>query len=194
MPVPTIQLPPEALQPRKLAAFCFLLLSCTNTNFLSCFHLHRLVEVWIPSVIKKGRGSDTHHAYQVYVKLGGDEWNVYRKFAEFLEFHRQISIHLPEVAEFNLPPKKAISDKVENGHITLVQICGVCFFVFPPFFFQSAQVVEERRQRLQDYLRFVLEVCSKPTAKRKQSKGEFKPIIPVTVTKDTFLQTFPFFR
>ena len=78
------------------------------------FHLHRLVEVWIPSVIKKGRGPDSHHAYQVYVKLGGDEWNVYRRFAEFLEFHRQISAHLPEVAEFNFPPKKEINNKVED--------------------------------------------------------------------------------
>lgn len=30
------------------------------------FHVPRLVEVWIPSVIKKGRGPDSHHVYQVW--------------------------------------------------------------------------------------------------------------------------------
>ena len=80
-------------------------------------------------MIKKGRGPDAHHAYQVYIKLGGDEWNVYRRFAEFLEFHRQISVHLPEVGEFNFPPKKAMNDKVEDGHGTCAQICLLAFLV-----------------------------------------------------------------
>ena len=80
-------------------------------------------------MIKKGRGPDAHHAYQVYVKLGGDEWNVYRRFAEFLEFHRQISVHLPEIGEFNFPPKKAINNKVDDGHSTCAQICLLAVLV-----------------------------------------------------------------
>ena len=148
----------------------FPFLSCTNTNFLfDSFHLHRLIEVWIPSVIKKGRGPDTHHAYQVYVKLGGDEWNVYRRFAEFLEFHRQISIHLPEVADFNFPPKKAINNKVENGRTAFAQICVPSVFVFPPHSFSSQHRWWKRGGK--DF-RIICGLCSKSVASQQPRGNE----------------------
>ena len=52
----------------------------------------RIVSVWIPSVIKKGRGPDAHHIYQVFVRIQDQEWNVYRRYAEFREFHKQVII------------------------------------------------------------------------------------------------------
>lgn len=61
-------------------------------NILTLLLLYyRLVSVWIPSVIKKGRGPDGHHIYQVFVRIGDKEWNVYRRYAEFREFHKQVS-------------------------------------------------------------------------------------------------------
>ena len=48
------------------------------------------MSVWIPSVIKRGRGPDAHHTYQVFVRIRDQEWNVYRRYAEFREFHKQV--------------------------------------------------------------------------------------------------------
>lgn len=75
----------------------------------------RIVEVWIPSAIKRGRGPDAHHEYQVYIKLGNEEWNVYRRYAQMHEFHKQLQKNLQGMEEFIFPPKKAI--KV-GGRIT----------------------------------------------------------------------------
>lgn len=77
----------------------------------------------IPSVIKrKGRGPETHHEYQIYVKLGQDEWNVYRRYAEFYEFHRQLQKNLAEIHEFQFPPKKVIGSKVRTIRYCLLNI------------------------------------------------------------------------
>lgn len=120
----------------------------------------RLVEVWIPSVIKKGSG---FHVYQVFLSVKGVEWNVYRRYTEFRDFHRQLQKHLPQVSTFNFPPKKAIGNK-------------------------STQVVEERRQRLQEYLRFVIKTCSGSNPHRS------KPIINRSITKEMLVTLFPFFK
>ena len=76
---------------------------------------YRVVDVWIPSVIKSGRGPDSHHTYQIYLKIGGDEWNVYRRFSEFYEFHRQMSSQLVDINEYEFPKKKAMRSKVWIG-------------------------------------------------------------------------------
>lgn len=41
-------------------------------------------------MIKRGRGPDAHHTYQVFVRIRDQEWNVYRRYAEFREFHKQV--------------------------------------------------------------------------------------------------------
>ncbi len=64
---------------------------------------------------------------QVFVSVKGVEWNVYRRYTEFREFHRQLQKHLPEVAAFNFPPKKAINNKVSIGDFlsceVIVRVC-----------------------------------------------------------------------
>lgn len=144
IPVSTDNLPPEALKPKKV------------------------LDVWIPSVIKRGRGPDAHHAYQIYVKLGQDEWNVYRRYAEFYEFHQQLSKGLAEIEEFPFPPKRAIGSK-------------------------ATQVVEERREKLQEYIRFVIDLCSRPNIKRKNGNIG-KAILTEEITKEELFKVFPFFK
>ena len=60
---------------------------------------------------------------------------------------------------------------------------------------QSAQVVEERRQRLQEYLRFVVRLCTEPrVVKGKQLKHQLDPIMKPSIDRDTLQDILPFFR
>lgn len=93
--------------------------------------IHTLVSLWIPSVFLTGRFSDPHHVYQVHLRISSDEWNIYRRYAQFYEFHKQMKREYALVSTFNFPPKKAIGNK-------------------------ETTFVEERRIKLQTYLRHVL--------------------------------------
>lgn len=39
------------------------------------------VNIWIPSAFLTGSGSDAHHVYQIYLRAGSDEWNIYRRYS-----------------------------------------------------------------------------------------------------------------
>ncbi|KAF4106656.1 sorting nexin-29 isoform X2 [Onychostoma macrolepis] len=90
-----------------------------------------LVNVWIPSVFLQGRAANAYHVYQVYIRILDNEWNVYRRYAEFRVLHNYLRPQFPQVDAFNFPPKKAIGNK-------------------------DAKFVEERRKLLQSYLRMVM--------------------------------------
>ncbi|XP_002130434.2 sorting nexin-29 [Ciona intestinalis] len=89
------------------------------------------ISVWMPSVLLKGRGPDASHFYQIFIRAGDDEWNVYRRYSEFHEFHLQIAKKFPVVETFNFPPKKLVGNK-------------------------SRRFVEERRRSLQTYIRLMI--------------------------------------
>ncbi|XP_051529654.1 sorting nexin-29-like isoform X2 [Myxocyprinus asiaticus] len=67
----------------------------------------------------------------VYIRILDNEWNVYRRYAEFRALHNYLRSQFPQVDTFNFPPKKAIGNK-------------------------DAKFVEERRKQLQSYLRIVM--------------------------------------
>ncbi|XP_051969174.1 sorting nexin-29-like isoform X3 [Xyrauchen texanus] len=90
-----------------------------------------LVNVWIPSVFLQGRAANSYHIYQVYIRILDNEWNVYRRYAEFRALHNYLRLQFPQVDTFNFPPKKAIGNK-------------------------DAKFVEERRKQLQSYMRIVM--------------------------------------
>ncbi|NWW34123.1 SNX29 protein, partial [Panurus biarmicus] len=90
-----------------------------------------LINVWIPSVFLRGKAANAFHVYQVYVRIKDDEWNVYRRYAEFRSLHHKLQSKYQQVRTFNFPPKKAIGNK-------------------------DAKFVEERRKQLQNYLRNVM--------------------------------------
>uniref|UniRef100_A0A8B9YUR7 Sorting nexin 29 n=1 Tax=Bos mutus grunniens TaxID=30521 RepID=A0A8B9YUR7_BOSMU len=90
-----------------------------------------LINVWIPSVFLRGKAANAFHVYQVYIRIKDDEWNVYRRYAEFRTLHHKLQNKYPQVRAFNFPPKKAIGNK-------------------------DAKFVEERRKQLQTYLRSVM--------------------------------------
>ncbi|XP_043379166.1 sorting nexin-29 isoform X3 [Chelonia mydas] len=90
-----------------------------------------LINVWIPSVFLRGKAANAFHVYQVYIRIKDDEWNVYRRYAEFRTLHHKLQNKYHQVRTFNFPPKKAIGNK-------------------------DAKFVEERRKQLQNYLRNVM--------------------------------------
>jgi sorting nexin-29 len=71
-----------------------------------------LVHVWVPSAFLTGGTTDVHHVYQVYVRIRNDEWNVYRRYAQFHSLHRELKRKHPAVRTFDFPPKKTLGNKV----------------------------------------------------------------------------------
>ena len=89
-----------------------------------------LIHLWIPSVFLSGNGSKTHHVYQVYLRIRDEEWNIYRRYSDFYALHSDLRKKESLIDSFYFPPKKSVGYKAEK-------------------------VVEERRKRLQSYLRQV---------------------------------------
>lgn len=54
-------------------------------------------------------------------------------------------------------------------------------------------MIEERRLKLQEYLRFVIEVCSRPNVKRKDGRIN-NAIVYEGISKEQFLRVLPFFK
>ncbi|XP_014601263.1 PREDICTED: sorting nexin-29 [Polistes canadensis] len=89
------------------------------------------IHIWIPSVFLTGQPSDIHHVYQIYIRIRETEWNIYRRYAQFYELHKELIKHDAIVTTYEFPPKKTIGNK-------------------------DAKFVEERRQKLQEWLRRVV--------------------------------------
>uniref|UniRef100_A0A8B9KJ53 Sorting nexin 29 n=1 Tax=Astyanax mexicanus TaxID=7994 RepID=A0A8B9KJ53_ASTMX len=117
---------------------------------------HRaLVNVWIPSVFLQGRAANAYHVYQVYIRILDNEWNVYRRYAEFRSLHNNLRSQFPQVDTFSFPPKKAIGNK-------------------------DAKFVEERRKQLQGYLRMVMNklIQTLPEFTARPSKETLLQLLP----------------
>eukprot|EP00730_Choanoeca_flexa_P003284 TRINITY_DN11353_c0_g1_i7.p1 TRINITY_DN11353_c0_g1~~TRINITY_DN11353_c0_g1_i7.p1 ORF type:complete len:729 (+),score=185.61 TRINITY_DN11353_c0_g1_i7:99-2285(+) len=93
------------------------------------------ISVWIPTALLRGKGSDSYHVYQVVVRIGLEEWSVFRRYSHFEDLHRQVQHTFPG-AGLTFPGKKSFSRK-------------------------SAQFVETRRKQLDAYMRKVLSLCVK---------------------------------
>lgn len=121
-----------------------------------------LVNVWIPSVFLRGRSSNVHHVYQVYVRIKDDEWNVYRRYSQFFEMHKTLRRKFSVVDSFKFPPKKTLGNK-------------------------DSRFVEDRRRLLQDYLRRVvnLYVTSDQELRSETTKTTLLQILPF------FAEPFP---
>ncbi|XP_071954591.1 sorting nexin-29-like [Antedon mediterranea] len=122
-----------------------------------------LINLWIPSAFIKGRSKDTFHVYQVYIRIRDEEWNIYRRYTQFREFHNKIRKSNPVINKFDFPPKKAVGNK-------------------------EAKFVESRRKLLQNYLRHVinhyLQNCAELTQEPcKATLLKFLPFFGDPVTK-----------
>jgi len=116
-----------------------------------------LIHLWIPSVFLSGNGSKTHHVYQVYLRIRDEEWNIYRRYSDFYALHNDLRKKESLVDSFYFPPKKSVGYKTEK-------------------------VVEERRKRLQSYLRQVVNLLV-----------QTNPALAARPNKENVLLLMPFF-
>ncbi len=132
-------------------------LSSTDSSSLA-----PLLHIWIPSVFLSGAGSKTHHVYQVYLRIKGEEWNIYRRYSDFHALHRELSRQEAAVAVFDFPPKKTVG-------------------------YKAAAVVEERRKRLQAYLRRVanLMVQTNPSLAARPNRESVTSLLPFLAESST---------
>merc|ERR1719350_942636 len=119
-----------------------------------------LINIWIPSVFLSGNGNHGpggahYHVYQVYLRIRDEEWNIYRRYSEFYAPHKDLLKKDRLVASFDFPPKKTVGNK-------------------------SEKFVEDRRKRLQTYLRQIvnLMVQTNPSLSAKPDKEQVILLMP----------------
>ncbi|XP_043231029.1 sorting nexin-29-like [Amphibalanus amphitrite] len=88
------------------------------------------VHCWIPAAFLSGSGNGAHHVYQVYIRIRDEEWNVYHRYSSFYLLYNKLKKEFSEVRQFDFPPKKTLNKK-------------------------DGRLVEERRRKLQEFLRCV---------------------------------------
>uniref|UniRef100_A0A914W1X3 PX domain-containing protein n=1 Tax=Plectus sambesii TaxID=2011161 RepID=A0A914W1X3_9BILA len=67
----------------------------------------------------------------VYIRIANEEWNVYRRYSDFLKLHQLLCKQDSAVSAFKFPPKKKVGKK-------------------------EKAFVEERRRALEAYLRMAI--------------------------------------
>lgn len=75
------------------------------------------ISLWIPCAYLRGSGATAHHVYQVYVRIRDDEWNIYRRYSDFLDLHHALPKRYPRVASVPFPRKKTVGHKVSSGTV-----------------------------------------------------------------------------
>lgn len=99
------------------------------------------VSIIIPSAFLHGSPPTSYHVYQIYIRVRSDEWNVYRRYTEFYELHCKLKKAFKSIKNLDFPPKRAFRRK-------------------------DPKLVEERRRKLEDYLKkaiaMVAEKCPQP--------------------------------
>ncbi|XP_045445522.1 sorting nexin-29-like [Melitaea cinxia] len=116
------------------------------------------VKVYIPSAFLVGKKTQSFHVYQVFLKIGQEEWNVYHRYAKFYELHSQLKKCHPDIANYKFPPKKTLRKR-------------------------DARVVEARRGALQAYLRHVLRAL--PELRACTARAQLVALLPFFGTSST---------
>ncbi|XP_062526628.1 sorting nexin-29 isoform X3 [Bombyx mori] len=66
------------------------------------------VKAHIPSAFLVGKRTHSFHVYQIFLKVGNEEWSVYHRYAKFHELHTQLKKCHPDIATYKFPPKKTL--------------------------------------------------------------------------------------
>lgn len=128
-----------------------------STLSMDALHIQgrALINIWIPSAFLRGSSSDQYHVYQVYIRIRDEEWNVFRRYSQFLDLHTRLKKVYPIVNKYEFPPKKTVGSK-------------------------EARVVEARRLGFQKYLRSVINLLQEknPTLGTDTCKSRLISVLP----------------
>ncbi|CAH0604641.1 unnamed protein product [Chrysodeixis includens] len=116
------------------------------------------VKAHIPSAFLVGKKTHSYHVYQIFLKIGSEEWNVYHRYAKFHELHTQLKKCHPDIATYKFPPKKTLRKR-------------------------DAHLVEQRRVALQAYLRHILLVL--PELRNCTNRAQLITLLPFFGTSST---------
>lgn len=60
------------------------------------------------------------------MRILNEEWNVYRRYSQFTEFHKELRKQYNVVSSISLPPKKTIGNKVKLFilHFISIKYCN----------------------------------------------------------------------
>ncbi|XP_046847364.1 sorting nexin-29-like isoform X2 [Xenia sp. Carnegie-2017] len=76
-------------------------------NFMSV-NTRPLINIWIPSVFVQGKSPNIHHSYQVYIRIKDDEWNVYKRYSDFMPYIRRQASSLNLLHNSRFPRRKLL--------------------------------------------------------------------------------------
>ncbi|XP_074103740.1 kinesin-like protein 98A isoform X2 [Cotesia typhae] len=122
--------------------------------------------VTVPSYVIRGAGSSSHYEYEIRVVVQDDSWTLLRRYRRF----RELCIYMRQKY---------------NGKVSAIH--------FPPrqVFAKYEVVARQRRKRLEDYLRRLIQVCSElPTC---ESLYKFHGNL-CNIDKQSLIEFSPFFR
>ncbi|XP_044599491.1 kinesin-like protein Klp98A isoform X2 [Cotesia glomerata] len=122
--------------------------------------------VTVPSYVIRGAGSSSHYEYEVRVVVQDDSWTLLRRYRRF----RELCIYMRQKY---------------NGKVSAIH--------FPPrqVFAKYEVVARQRRKRLEEYLRRLIQVCSElPTC---ESLYKFHGNLS-NIDKQSLIEFSPFFR
>merc|ERR550534_2426704 len=104
--------------------------SDVNNDFVMDYPL---IHVWIPSTFLVHDQGHSYHVYQVYIRLGDTEWTIFKRYSQMYKFRNEVRSQFPFASDLHFPPKKNFGKR-------------------------HAKTVEERRKKLQDFLRHFLDL------------------------------------
>ncbi|CAH0701856.1 unnamed protein product [Spodoptera exigua] len=116
------------------------------------------VKAHIPTAFLVGKKAHSYHVYQIYLKIGQEEWNVYHRYAKFHELHTQLKKCHPDITTYKFPPKKTLRKR-------------------------DSHLVEQRRVALQAYLRHILLVL--PELRECTNRTQLITLLPFFGTSST---------
>lgn len=119
--------------------------------------------------------SNKYYVYEIHIipTYGGDEWTIRRRYRDFYELHQEFQKTNAGVKALDFPPKKKFGNMVRWWKSWPSMDDNLILF------FQDASFVEQRRQRLQVYLRHLLAIL---------------PEVSACNTRTQLEQVFPFFK
>lgn len=111
-------------------------LNPSNECGSAVLHYFPKLEVNIPTayLTRKSPSTSSYHVYQVKIRTkSGIEWSVYRRYSQFHSFHQQLkATKEPIISQLDFPPKRRLNSR-------------------------ASTIVQERRRKLEEYLRGVAE-------------------------------------